>query len=531
MNNHSQKLANLILTLFPFLRKKTHSHISQPANASQPASQAGRGGQGVALWPGKNSLPADSAGFAKIRIRKGRLFKLTTATITILLILTITLRYFSSPTSAVWYDDNWTYRVPITITHNAAVSNSKVKFDIDTATPIAAGKMQSDCGDSRFTDFNGKLLRYYIDTAGGACNTASTDYYVLIPTIINGTTIIYHYYGNPTIINGTEASQFSESTTTPSGGSSSGSEEKGPSPVLYWKFNDGTGTTAEDSSTNGLDGTLNNTPTWRTEDMCIYGKCLYFDGATNENVSKSDDAKLDFVAADNFTIQAWAKRNGASSANNFIVTKAQTGYTGYKLYQDASGDYCFDVSDGTNTDTACTSAVDFDDNQWHHVLGVKTGTTKIELYVDGKLRASDSTIAATGTLANTGTFYAGVDLDGTSNEWLGFIDEVKVYNYARSAAQIQLDFNTKAAAAAKGAGIKLGAQSNDPLNDGLIEYLKMDETAANSCTGGVNDSCDSSGNGRDGAWNGNASNTSGKFGPGVTFDGTGDYVEISDFGL
>lgn len=345
---------------------------------------------------------------------------------------------FKPKVEAVWFDDNWAFRKALTFTHNAAVSNTKVKFDIDTTA--APDSFQADCGDVRFTDANGNLLRYFLDAGVGACDTVSTDFYVLIPSIVNGENLLYMYYGNPAAPDGTEAANFSEATTTPSGGApAAGSEAKAPSPTLYWKLDDATGTTAQDSTINNLDGTLNNTPTWQAEDMCVAGKCLWFDGTNNENVSKADNGNLDFVAADNFTIQAWVKRNGSSSANNFIITKAQTGYTGYKLYQDASGDYCFDVSDGTNTDSACTSAVDFDDDKWHQVVGVKAGTTSITLFVDGRERAQDATIAATGTLANTGTFYAGVDLDGIPNEWLGFIDEVKVYrdNSARTAAQVR----------------------------------------------------------------------------------------------
>ena len=164
--------------------------------------------------------------------------------------------YFAKGSEAVWFDDAWKYRVSLTITHNAEVTDQKVKFDIDTATLITAGKMQSDCGDSRFTDFNGKKLRYYLDSAGGACNTASTDYYVLMPKVFNGTTIVYHYYGNPLAVNGTETAQFSESTLSPSGGYSPASEEKGPSPALYLKFDEAYGTTSYDSSSNQNNATL-----------------------------------------------------------------------------------------------------------------------------------------------------------------------------------------------------------------------------------------------------------------------------------
>jgi hypothetical protein len=305
-------------------------------------------------------------------------------------------------------------------------------------------------------------------------------------------------------------------------------EEIGPGPVLHLRFDEASGTVAKDSTSSGFNGTHNNTPTIQTEDMCVAGKCLWFDGTNNENVSKADEALLDFVAADNFTIQAWVKRNGASSANNFILTKAQSGYTGYKLYQDASGDYCFDVSDGSNTDTACTSAVDFDDDKWHLVQGVKTGTTDITLYVDGNQRAQDASIAATGTLANAGTFYIGVDLDGTSNEWLGFIDEVKVYPYARSAAQIATDYNSRGSSKGSSAVIASGAKQS--LSNGLVGYWKMDEASATTTT------TDSSGNGNTGSinlWGGGNTATSsarvgGKFGGGIDFDGGDDYVDVGD---
>ena len=55
---------------------------------------------------------------------------------------------------------------------------------------------------------------------------------------------------------------------------------------------------------------------------------------------------------------------------------------------DDTGDLCFRVGDGTDMASACTSGVDFDDNTWHFVTGVKNGTTSIILYVDGRSRAT-----------------------------------------------------------------------------------------------------------------------------------------------
>ena len=124
-------------------------------------------------------------------------------------------------------------------------------------------------------------------------------------------------------------------------------------------------------------------------------------------MTTADDTSLDFAAADNFSIDFWIRHAAIATNPDYAITKADATTGGYKVYMDASGDMCFDIDDDatwTPDDTACTSGVDYDDNNWHHVAATKTGTTKIELFVDGLLVAGDSTIAASGTLANTNGF-------------------------------------------------------------------------------------------------------------------------------
>ncbi|KKU32270.1 MAG: hypothetical protein UX47_C0015G0005 [Candidatus Collierbacteria bacterium GW2011_GWA2_46_26] len=172
----------------------------------------------------------------------------------------------------------------------------------------------------------------------------------------------------------------------------------------------------------------------------VRGTATDFDGST-ESLTIADDADLDFAASEKFTVGLWNKHNGAISTNfDYLMTKADATTGGYKLYMDDSGDYCFTIDDDsswTPDDSACTSGIDYDDSNWHYVQGVKDATTGIYLYVDGKLVASDTSIAATGTLANTNAFYIGVDRDGTSNEWDGYIDEPFVTATALSAGQIR----------------------------------------------------------------------------------------------
>lgn len=302
-------------------------------------------------------------------------------------------------------------------------------------------------------------------------------------------------------------------------------------PLLYWAYDDAQGTTAQDSSSNNLDGTVSDNTNWREERLCMEGKCLYFDGANNDNVTKSDDSKLDFGATDNFTVQAWVKRNGTSSAINYIATKHDvtddTEDGGYKLWMDADGDFCFGIDDDVTWGpdiSACSTNANFDDDKWHLVTGVRdqTSTDKIYVYVDGVEKSSGGTSDTTSdTLANSNAFYAGVDRDGTSNEWLGFMDEVKVYDYARSANQVKTDFvaGAKNAGSKPGTAAALGAKTTGYLSEGLVGYWKMDESSGNAA--------DSSGNGLTLTNNSSVAYAGGKFGNSAQGDGTADYLNTA----
>ncbi|OGY09316.1 MAG: hypothetical protein A3D24_01250 [Candidatus Blackburnbacteria bacterium RIFCSPHIGHO2_02_FULL_39_13] len=235
------------------------------------------------------------------------------------------------------------------------------------------------------------------------------------------------------------------------------------SPVGWWKFDECQGTTANDSSGNGNSGTLTIGATGDEDTVgtCTTSSTAWGSGATGKRnyslsldgtddyITRADDADFDFAAADNFTVSAWAKHDGVIFANpDYILTKADTTTGGYKLWMDGNGNLCFGVDDdsnwGTIDDYICTSGVDFDDSAWHLVTGVKTGTTKIELFVDGISRASDSTISATNTLANSNALYIGMDRDGTSAGWDGQIDDVRIYNYALTPVQVKDVYNNGA---------------------------------------------------------------------------------------
>ena len=83
--------------------------------------------------------------------------------------ISLTLFFSLKDTDAAWWNDNWTYRRLVPVTNNTVEeSNVYIAITIDTSD---TDKFQGDCGDLRFTDYGGSLLKYYISSG---CATATT---------------------------------------------------------------------------------------------------------------------------------------------------------------------------------------------------------------------------------------------------------------------------------------------------------------------------------------------------------------------
>jgi hypothetical protein len=309
---------------------------------------------------------------------------------------------------------------------------------------------------------------------------------------------------------------------------------KGSSPIASWSMDEGYGSTTHDSAVIDESGTLGDhdltitNATWEHTSDGLDPPTTYleFDGA-GDYLSRAYDADFDF-GTDSFSISGWFKHSSTAPASGTDTIMARYGTAGFKIYMDTSGYVCFGV-DGDNTwgpdASACSGSGigSFADSRWHHFEAVKNGTTSVLLYIDAKLMQETTAGMPTGSLSSSSTLYLGIDSDGLSNGWEGFLDNISMYHYARTAAQVKTEFNDPTAAS-------FGSSPYDTLTDGLVGWWRMDESSANSCTGGSNDSCDSSGNQLDAAWQNNTTYTTGKYGNGVTLDGTDDYLSVSDPG-
>ncbi|OGK19984.1 hypothetical protein A2866_06240 [Candidatus Roizmanbacteria bacterium RIFCSPHIGHO2_01_FULL_39_8] len=316
-------------------------------------------------------------------------------------------------------------------------------------------------------------------------------------------------------------------STAPS--ASIASEEKSLGPVSYWRFDDGQGTSAQDSSQNNNDGTLaasTATPTWQTEDFCVSEKCLLFDGS-NDYVSVGNVTSLSFNGTAPFTLQSWVKPT-TSTQTTKIITKYNSGVAGDFYLGLVSGKAIVhrEVSPYTLTGSTTLPL-----SEWSLITGVYDGTN-LNLYVNGKLDAgpqASGSITSTSTGVLIGAMYSS---SSPASFFAGFLDETKVYDYARSADQIKLDYNNSGIN--KGAGVRAGQPPENnyqALNNGLVGYWKMDESSwTNNCS--TTSVTDLSGNGNNGKACPNSTGPTGgavgKFGYAGDFDGTNDYVSVAD---
>jgi hypothetical protein len=193
-------------------------------------------------------------------------------------------------------------------------------------------------------------------------------------------------------------------------------------------------------------------------------------------VTVSDDVSLDVSAA--VTFEAWIQpvTLSNSKSQDRVVTKGtgleltiSTGDTGCDF--GTSGDVQWRATIGGIDDRICGGSLTLD--QWHHVAGTYDGATFI-LYLDGVPVAS---AARSGSIAvNANDLLIG-NFSSLARPFDGGIDEVRIWNVARTAGQIMDNMNVELTGAESGlvayysfneGGGQIAADSTVNGNDGIL---------------------------------------------------------------
>jgi hypothetical protein len=268
------------------------------------------------------------------------------------------------------------------------------------------------------------------------------------------------------------------SNATKVGAADYGADIASETPLLHWRFNETTGTTAEDATANNRDGTISGTVTLGTAGLLSVDtdKAFTFGGgkvasAAIAAVQLTGDAAIECVinpsAVSGTRFLMGVGAAGSGNANNYLISL--WGVDGYlKIYHEYGAG---------NIQQVTTDVLIANGRKDHIVLSRDNATKTYELIIGGIVRhtfqylfsASDGTNAA---------FLVGADADG-GNAFAGVIDEAAIYGAKMSAATAKSH-----AEAALGhetftvTGSVSGAEANAivgvPYKNDFIEFLISD---------------------------------------------------------
>ena len=163
------------------------------------------------------------------------------------------------------------------------------------------------------------------------------------------------------------------------------------------------------------------------------GGAAYFDG-TGDYV----DYTSSFLAAgaDEYTFSIWFKTDTTTADRHCILESTIDWAISIEL---TTSHYINAYASTTATHGAVTSAVAYNDDAWHHVGVTYTEGGAFNLYVDGELKDSDTTM--TGDLDATPSLHLGTYRSANARFFEGYLDEFRFYEEAFSEDEIQGIYN------------------------------------------------------------------------------------------
>ena len=214
--------------------------------------------------------------------------------------------------------------------------------------------------------------------------------------------------------------------------------------ISHWNFDESTGTTAANAANPALPGTVAGGALW-VAGPSGFGSALAFDGVDDQ--VNTTFATLTGSAAR--TVTAWVKYPNQVSAtpNEFDAIFSFGNNTTSNRWTMRLSDSLaiapfqlrLEVAGGGVNGTTLLN-----DDRWHHVAVVQSGNTlaSISLYVDGIAETLSYNGGGAATAINTvigATTQGRIGASGHATNYniLGSIDDVRVYDEALSASQIQ----------------------------------------------------------------------------------------------
>ncbi len=186
---------------------------------------------------------------------------------------------------------------------------------------------------------------------------------------------------------------------------------------------------ATDSSGNANNGTVYGSPTWVDD---YTGNAIHLN-TNGDYISVADSPSLSIT--NNLTVAAWIKKDPGATYGDILSKNANSEY---RWRVNSDGTLWFLINDGTGYQTFF-SGVNVSTN-WHHVAVTADFKSKnVGFYVDGALATNVPTVKTGITNASAGLIIGAYSASGTE-VFQGIIDEVRIYNYCLTDAQIKYMF-------------------------------------------------------------------------------------------
>jgi hypothetical protein len=215
-----------------------------------------------------------------------------------------------------------------------------------------------------------------------------------------------------------------------------------PTPRAHWKLDETSGTTVSDSSGNANTGTSVNGPVWTSGKI---GNALSFDGV-DDFVTLPNS----IVSSSVGSVSMWVKTptNFADSGMLFYSSSVSTGNGGgaeNELHLNYLSDERIQFFiEGGSADVSIVSASTYADNAWHHLAATWDINGNAILYIDGA-QAGYSVHDANNFTGSARTYLGRPAV--STRYYTGLIDEVRLFNVAIGASQIQALYSDQTAPA------------------------------------------------------------------------------------
>lgn len=244
--------------------------------------------------------------------------------------------------------------------------------------------------------------------------------------------------------------------------------------VGHWKLDETTGTTIIDESGNG------NTGTWTSDDSPatvkssagMVGNAISFDDL-DDGVSLGDNDNFDMTGTNAFTVSAWVKpaltAEDNGTATIFARGDTNAGPSGvvYNFFINSANRWQSEISDGTSEAGIFSEVGTVDFGQWQHMTLTWDGTDFI-LYKNATVLENSSNpgfILHDGGFGNSGETGFGYEARQNAHHFDGDLDEMRVYNRALTASDVETLYSQTGAQ--NGYFVLIG---NQPTNAEVNEF-------------------------------------------------------------